>query len=153
MYATLFFEVWTPVGPLFHRVWQDRQLDPCVTGTGRRLEDMNVVPSLFGQDCVDYTVLLWRSLEGLSSAGWNATPGTLRHCNGRFVTHGCSEPRLSVTHEVRTATRSRRRWVASSNVVRERTTRVWRALTNFGLPFSVSFFNGAARFEGGVFLV
>ncbi len=26
--------VWTP---LFHRVWQDRQLGPCVTGTGRRL--------------------------------------------------------------------------------------------------------------------
>ena len=69
-----------------------------------RLEDMNVVPSLFGQDSVDYTVLLWRSLEGLSSAGWNATPGTLRHCNGRCVTHGCSEPRLSVTHAVRTET-------------------------------------------------
>ena len=69
-----------------------------------RLEDMNVVPSLFGQDCVDSTVLLWRSLEGLSSAGWNATLGTLRHCNGRCVTHGCSEPRLSVTHAVRTET-------------------------------------------------
>ena len=104
MYATLFLTVWTPRGPLFHRVWQDRQLDPCVTGTGRRLEDINVVPSLFGQDCVDHTFLLWRSLEGLSSAGWNATPGTLRHCNGRCATHGCSEPRLSVTHEVRTET-------------------------------------------------
>ena len=42
-----------------------------------------MVPPLFGQDCVDYTVLLWRRLEGLSSAGWNSTPGTLRHCNGR----------------------------------------------------------------------
>ena len=53
---------------------------------------------------MDHTVLLWRNLEGLSSAGWNATPGTLLHCSGRCVTHGCSEPRLSVTHAVRTET-------------------------------------------------
>ena len=37
VYATLFLTVWTPRGPLFHRVWQDRQLGPCVTGTARRL--------------------------------------------------------------------------------------------------------------------
>ena len=78
-----------------------------------------------GQDCADYTVLLWRSLEGLSSAGWNATPGTLRHCNGKCVTHGCREPRLSVTRAVRTETpRPDVDGSPRQTLVRERTKRV-----------------------------